>query len=66
VPANGAKLVVASCPYPKHALGGGFSVAEEFAVILSIPAPDLRGWELQVHNTDWFNPHSLGVYAICA
>jgi hypothetical protein len=31
-----------------------------------MPTPDLRGWEIQVHNTDWFNSHSVRVYAICA
>ena len=54
-----------SCPFPKHALGGGFSVAEETNVTLSMPSSDLRGWEIQVHNTDWFNAHTVRVYAIC-
>ena len=66
LPANGSKVVVASCPFPKHALGGGFSVTEEVNVMLNIPAPNLSGWEIQVHNTDWINSHSVGVYAICA
>jgi hypothetical protein len=63
---SGEKNVYVACPYPKHAISGGYSVPSSFTVYLSVPGPDLKGWTIQGHNNDSVNGASVGVYAICA
>ena len=61
---NTARVESADCPFPKHAIAGGFS-GLSFDIIESQPSGDLKGWTVEVQNTDWFNAHSLVVYAVC-
>ena len=65
VAANSGRVVTASCPAGKRALSGGYAAEEEFDVLEDLPDPDLGGWTVQVQNTDWFNTHSVVVYAVC-
>jgi len=55
----------ALCSGSNRPTGGGFSVTNENTRVVK-SQPLGQGWNVQVHNTDWFASTTVTVYALCA
>jgi hypothetical protein len=65
LPAGGSKLLVATCPAGKKAIGGGYSSGFPVEVERSYPANNGTAWDVWVNDTD-NAAQGVAVWAICA